>query len=693
LICGQPGVGKTTLALRVAHAVRPSFPGGQLWAALAGTSARPRDPGEVLGELLRALGVGGTAIPDETSQRAALFRSRLAGRRILLVADDAASSAQVRPLLPGTAGSAVLVTSRTLLAGLHDTARLQLDPFTQSEAVSLLDRLVGSKRTAAEPEAVRELAGACGLMPLAVRIAGAKLAARPAWPVSLLARKMADERRRLDELEVEDLSVRASLALSYEALGDPAKRAFRLLGLLGPVDFADWAVAALIEEPGAAELVAELVDRCLLTSLGVDAAGQARYRLHDLLRDYANELLREDPAAEQDMALKRVLTGWLQLADLASGGLPSEPYFPPQTHGEVRPITPAGLAEQIVADPMSWFSAERTNLLTATSQASARDWPELAFGLAVRQGIFQHLQDRNDEAIRMWKEVARAAERAGEETIITHARFRYAAALVERGEVADTADLIDRCVAEFQTQGNERYLAFALYWRSSGATTLGDFSGGLRYSESGLAVARRIRSRHAECVNLRQRGQSLMFFGHYQEAIQASEQALGMASELGEPCYVLATMHTLAFACARAGQCERAAALSLRRLELSRQLGDIRDEGISLGVLGDAYHGMGRYQEAIQALSAALAIFRDHAHRRFHGICLLKLGRAYQALGQPRRAASFLDDRLTIFRELRLPHFESQAREALAACEVVGSTSAPGEEGRPGLDPAAPVVP
>jgi transcriptional regulator with XRE-family HTH domain len=188
VICGQPGAGKTTLALRVAHELRGSFPDGQLWAHLADASARPRDPGEVLGEWLRALGVAGAAIPAGEDERAALFRSRLAGRRVLLVADDAASSAQVRPLLPGTGASAVLVTSRRQLAGLPGTTLVMLDPLTQDEAIGLLGQIAGQQRMAAEPQAAGELAQACGLLPLALRIAGARLAARPAWPVSLLTK-------------------------------------------------------------------------------------------------------------------------------------------------------------------------------------------------------------------------------------------------------------------------------------------------------------------------------------------------------------------------------------------------------------------------------------------------------------------------------------------------------------------------
>jgi hypothetical protein len=200
VISGPPGVGKTALMVRAGHAVRSLFPDGQLWAPLDGASGRPRDPAEVLGELLRALGVHGSAIPSSTEEGAALLRSRLADRRVLVVADDAASAAQVRPLLPGTAGCAVMVTSRVQLADLAGARHLLLGPLTVGEATQLLDRIAGADRIAAEPEAAGELAATCGQLPLAVRIAGAKLAGRPCGLVAGLVEAVADERHRLDAL-------------------------------------------------------------------------------------------------------------------------------------------------------------------------------------------------------------------------------------------------------------------------------------------------------------------------------------------------------------------------------------------------------------------------------------------------------------------------------------------------------------
>jgi transcriptional regulator with XRE-family HTH domain len=307
VVSGLPGAGKTSLALHVAHMVRARFGDGQLWVNLAGTSARSRDPGEVLGELLRALGVPGSQIPPDLAARAGCYRSCLAGRKVLVVADDASDAAQVRPLIPGTAGCAMLVTSRSRLEALAGARLLPLDVMTAEDALGLLGTIVGNERVAAERADADRLAQACGALPLALRIAGAKLATRPSWPLSAMVRELTGAQGRLGELESADMSVRASIASSYQSLTEPTRRAFRLLALLGPADFAEWAVAALLGEASAARVISELADQSLLTPVGTDRVGEPRYRLHDLLRDFAAERLAGEQEADKKKALKRVL--------------------------------------------------------------------------------------------------------------------------------------------------------------------------------------------------------------------------------------------------------------------------------------------------------------------------------------------------------------------------------------------------
>jgi DNA-binding SARP family transcriptional activator len=387
-ISGLPGVGKTSLALYAAHKVRSAFPDGQLWVQLSGASACPREVGDVLGVLLRALGVRESAIPGDYSERAVCYRSRLAGRRVLVVADDAATAEQVRPLIPGTAGCALLVTSRARLEGVDAAQLMPLDVMTPDDAISLLARIVGSHRVAAEPRAASELVQACGMLPLAVRIAATKLAARPSWPLAAMVRRITGHNGRLRELETGDLSVRASIASSYKSLPDHSRRAFSLLARLGPGDFAEWVIGALLGEPDVADVIDELVGRSLLTPLGIDATGEPRYRLHDLLREYAAERLDDQPDTDQDDALGRLFGSWLQLAMLAADRLPPEPTFP-RPGGQPRPsIVPGETAQRLTADAIAWFTTERANLRAAMKQARHTGRLDFAHRLASHQGAY-----------------------------------------------------------------------------------------------------------------------------------------------------------------------------------------------------------------------------------------------------------------------------------------------------------------
>lgn len=289
VLTGEPGVGKTALAIRVAHRLRAEFPDGQLFAHLAGTSPNPKQARDVLGSLLRALWRKGAAIPEDLEDRTAAIRACLADRRVLVVLDDAASAAQVRALLPGTAGCAVLVTGRGRLDGLAGSTSLAVPPFTADEARALLGRIAGRDRVELERAAADEVVALCGGVPLAVRIAATRLVARRHMSVRSLADRLADERGRLDELAVGGLQVRAAVASSYATLSAPARAGLRRLASLGPTDIAESVVAAVLDVPDADGVVEELVRSSLLTPGGVDAGGQPLYRLPELVRVYGVE--------------------------------------------------------------------------------------------------------------------------------------------------------------------------------------------------------------------------------------------------------------------------------------------------------------------------------------------------------------------------------------------------------------------
>ncbi|MFD4638739.1 BTAD domain-containing putative transcriptional regulator [Lentzea sp. NPDC058436] len=308
VITGMAGVGKTALATRVAHEVSGHFGSGQLYVRLGGAAA-PRDPAEVLAELLVAFGVHPHAVPRDVEARAALYRSQLASRRVLVLLDDAAGMAQVRPLLPGTAGSAVLVTSRVRLVEVAEERTVELDVLDAPCAVRLLASI--DARTSAEPSAAAEVAHLCGHLPLALRIAGARLARRAHWTAGRLATRLAAEDTRLDELRIDDLEVRASLAPGYDALNPDQQRAFRLLSLLDLPDFPGWVAAPMlgVAVRESEELVDGLVDAHLL-----ETRGDGRYRFHELIRLYGRERAKQhDAVGVRRTALRKLARASLAL--------------------------------------------------------------------------------------------------------------------------------------------------------------------------------------------------------------------------------------------------------------------------------------------------------------------------------------------------------------------------------------------
>jgi tetratricopeptide (TPR) repeat protein/transcriptional regulator with XRE-family HTH domain len=679
VLAGLPGAGKTALALQVAHKLRPAFPDGQLWVPLDGATAHPRDPGDVLGELCRALGAPGSAIPNSTAERASLYRSALAGRRVLVLADDAASAAQVQPLLPGTGQCAVLVTSRSELAGPPGSRLIPLDPLTQTEAMDLLARILGQQRVAAEPGAAAELATACGQLPLAVRIAGARLAARTTWPLSALARKITHARHRLDELQAGEMSVRASLTHSYHALDEPARRAFRRLALLDSAEITEWQIAALLDIPDAAGVVNQLAGSSLLTTAGIDPAGQPRYRLHDLLRDYATERLADEPQDQQDAAQDRITRGWLQLAARADARLPREPYFPRPAAAPSATVVTEAMATDITADPVAWFTTERLSLLAVITRCCASGRHQAAAQLASSTASFQYLQGRPDDAEQAWQMITTASQQAGDPAAAGRARLTLAAAICGQGRHAEASPIVDQCVTAFEELGESRALAIALYWRSVCEWNLESFADARISADRARHLAQHTGDRQAEFMALRLMALTLVQPGmrdHRDEGLTSAERALALARELGEPTFEFEVLHTVAHVYNLAGRYQDALHLSQEGLGLAQDLGVQVAAAEWMGIRGDAYHGLGRYREAAEALRTALPTFRDHFVRRHHGLCLLKLGYAYQAMGDNQTAIAHLNESLGIFGQLRLDHYADRAREALIACQ--GSQPATG---------------
>lgn len=395
VVSGMPGVGKSTLAVHAARRAAGAFPDGRLHAVLRDERGGAVPPLEVLRRFLRALDVPDEQIPDDVVACGDLFRSGCAGRRVLVVLDDAVDEAQVRPLLPSHPGSAALVTGRRRLAALEGARHLALDVFDADDAVVFLERALPAGQQADHHGALREITRLCGRLPLALRIAASRFARQTGGDLTRFTRRLADERRRLDLLEVGDLGVRASLAACLGESGPRERRAFGLLGLLDAPDFAPWVVAPLLdtESAEAEELVERLVDARLVDVVGWDHAGHARYRLHRLVRLFARERAEEEiPSAERRAAVLRALEAWLTLATEAGARLTDRPGLAPLSPLRAARSGRFSRAElhELIDAPLAWFLAERGALSAAVNQAWEEGQDGLAMALAERVAALTH---------------------------------------------------------------------------------------------------------------------------------------------------------------------------------------------------------------------------------------------------------------------------------------------------------------
>lgn len=411
LLVGSGGVGKSALALAAAHRLGATYPDGTLFANLRGSQETPVSAHEISGRFLRSLGVAGSEIPTSEEERAARYRTALADRRVLVVLDDAANEEQIRPLIPSGSGCGLLVTSRRSLAALAPAPRWTVARLLPADATRLLVSIVGPERAGREPSAAESIAELCGFLPLAICVAGARLAANPSWRLSELEERLTDERARLDELAIGDIDVRAGIALTYESLDPACRKLFRRLGLL-PMDSWPLWVAEELVGADAGRLLDQLTDVHLIEPMGRDAVDQARYRLHDLIAEFAREhAFDEEPVEERSAVLRGVVNGWLGLASIADGEVKHGRISARGLAAPTPPERAASLARDFAA---AWFEVELPNLLAAFDLAHGlRDF-ELAGTLAMRLAGFLTLRAYDQDRERLMQTALRLApERSG----------------------------------------------------------------------------------------------------------------------------------------------------------------------------------------------------------------------------------------------------------------------------------------
>jgi DNA-binding SARP family transcriptional activator len=649
-IAGKPGVGKTAFAIHVAHQLRDRYPHGQLYANLRGTQAQPQDPSDVVAEFLRALGLAGAAIPEQLAERVRLYRTLLADRGILVVLDDAAEEQQVRPLLPASRSCAALVTSRGHLTGLEGARHLDLEILSPEHALELLGKVAGSDRVAAELDAATMIARLCGHLPLALRVAGAKLATRPHWRLATFERRLADERRRLDELKTGDLEVRASVGLSYQNLEGRQRHGFRLLGVLEAPTFASWTAAALlgVPIPDAEELLEQLVDIHLLEATRTNSTNEPRYRFHDLLRLFARERLRqEEPPAARRTALERTLRCCLDRSRQADSLLGSD-----QEHGARR-----------------WFEAEHATLVAAVQQGHAAGLWELTWELALSLSGFFEVRSRWDDWRRTHEAALDAAGQVGNRHATAATLRRLGDLYLDQSRWAKALSCFHQCLPTFRELEDRRGEAKTLRSLGDAYREQSQWRQALDCFDQCLPIFRELEDRREEAEVLRGLGIMNRHHGRLDEALANFEQCMRLSAELGDRRWEAIARRSLGLVYRDQGRHEDARACLEQSLVAFRELPDQLWEAYTLTSLGQLDWEQGRLEDARAALERSLAIFGRLDDSSGEAYALWSLGDVLREQGCPDRATTSLDQCLAIFRELGDQRGEACALFSLALVE------------------------
>jgi len=613
-VVGSPGVGKSALATVWAHRAAGHFPDGQLYVNLKGfgPAARPVLPAQAVRGFLQALGVPSAEIPETPDAQAALYRSVLAGKRVLVVLDNARDADQVRPLLPGSSRCAVLITSRVRLDGLVATvgARiLTLDVMSEAESRELIVRRLGAARAQAEPEAVADLARLCAGLPLGLAIVAARAAARPGFRLAALSAELAGgDGRRLDALETADTtsSVREVFSWSYRQLSRPAARVFRLLGLHPGPDITVAAAASLggTGRPQARRVLAELAGAHLLTE-----HVPGRFTGHDLLRAYAAELAAEAEAeADRDLARRRLGDHYLHTA--AAAGRRLCPARPPLGLGDPQPgAVPEKFASY--AEALAWFSAEHQVLLAVADAAAATHGDARAWQLPALLTDYLNREGHWHDLAALGRAALAAAEQAGDGLGRAHAHASIGVANLRVGCYRTARSHLLRASSLFREEG-------ATAWQARNHLTVGvlfDRQGrhdkARRQAERALSLYQDLGYRAGEAHALENLGWHLANLGAATAAVDHCRRALDLNREVGNPIGEAHAWDHLGFAMHLVGDDDEAIACYRRALKLLREVRDRAEQGGVLARLGDIYSSVGNKAMAKAVWRRALAILEE----------------------------------------------------------------------------------
>ncbi|GAA2347702.1 tetratricopeptide repeat protein [Streptomyces violaceusniger] len=631
-IAGIGGIGKTALAVHLAHTARHRFPDGQLYVDLGGAGPSPADPETVLGAFLRSLGTSDAAIPDGTEERAALYRACLEGRRVLVLLDNARDAAQVRPLLPddGAPDCVALITSRTHMSDLDRAHPVDLDAMSPPEAFDLFALIVGHERATVERAEVMDVVASCSYLPLAIRIAASRLASRRTWTVSVLAHKLADERRRLDELRAGDLAVKATFELGYGQLDPAQARAFRLLGLAGGPDISLSAAGAVLGLDAAetGRLLTSLVDISLLES-----AVPGRYRFHDLVRLYARACAKRErrAAAEREEALSRLLDFYLATAArvyaLERPGDRMVEHLEPTGH--------PGLLFETSKAALDWLFAEADCLLACvpkcTGESTRRRTGDLLLGALdlAESGA----RPRQYETVA--QVVCDAAHAAGDSRTEARARSALGHLYSFTGRYGHAERELRRAL---ELDGEDPVVA------SRASNQLGIVANGLgrhedaeRYLVQALEAFRADANEAGEASALANLSRLHVSRGRTRTGVELAEQGLAIYRRLGAPLRLANGMYTVGIALTRAHRLEEASVHLTEALDLFREARQPLWEGMTHFRLAEMHLAAQRPSEAVAHAEQSLALGGLGGEWRRFSI-LTVLAKALMGAGQRTRA-------------------------------------------------------
>jgi tetratricopeptide (TPR) repeat protein/transcriptional regulator with XRE-family HTH domain len=665
-IGGMAGVGKTTFAVHAAHRLSGAFPDGQFFLPLHAHTVgqRPVDPADALASLLLTAGLAPQQIPPGLEARAARWRDHVAGKQILLLLDDAASHQQVRPLLPGTSGSLVLVTSRRRLTALQDAAVVSLDILPAGEAAALLAGLAARPGLRAGDPAVGGIARLCGYLPLAIGMLASQLRHHPAWSAAKLAADLAAARDRLAMMHAENLSVGAAFGLSYTDLTVAQQRLFRRLGLVPGPDFDAYAAAALVETSldQARRCLDGLYDQHLLTE-----PAPGRYQLHDLLREHARALAAEDDPAISEATAGRLLDYYLHTAATAGR------YFTIWASA-ARPLPGRAPTEapdlSTLGQAGAWLEGERANLHAAADYAAGRVRPPHAIAIPAAMSGFLAARGHWDQSAALHRTALAAARRAGDR--LGEADMLAELGIVQRetGDYPAATASWGRALALYGDAGDLSGQANVLNQLGFLHVLTGDYPAANASHQQALTLARREGDRLTEAAALNHLGLVQQLTGDYPAAAASQQQALALHREVGNLRGQGYALNNLAVVQQETGDYPAAAASQQQALALFRDLGNLYGQAQALNDLGLVQQETGDYPAAAASHQQALALFADLGNLLGQAEALNRLGELATRTANTAQARERHAQALAIARDIRAAPEEARALEGIGQAHL-----------------------